>query len=202
MKNRVYIFLAILAMLTASGCASVSLLHSAKDPAVTAKQYKKLIVVGIADKPQMRMVFEEVFAGEVQKGGAVGIASYSITGVNDKLSRDAVVEAVKKTGADGVITTRLVGSSKKSDVRTGFVMVDRGVASFYGGSVSYAEFVHQPVEVITSTEAFLETNLFDAGTGKMVWSGTSSAVNPEGIITITGNLADLVIKAMRKDGLL
>jgi hypothetical protein len=202
MKNRVRIFLTILSILTASGCASVSLLHSAKDPAVAAKQYKKLLVVGIAEKTQMRQVFEEVFAGEVQKGGAAGIASYSITGVNDKLSRDAVVEAVKKTGADGVITTRLVGSSKKSDVRTGFVMVDRGVDAFYGGSVSYAEFVHQPVEVITSTQVSIETNLFDAGTGMMVWSGTSSAVNPEGIITITATIADNVIKALKKDGLL
>ena len=202
MKSNVRILLMFLSMVALCGCASVSLLHSAKDPAVTARQYKKLLVVGIAEKPQMRQVFEEVFAGEVRKGGADGIASYSITGVNDKLSRDAVVEAVKKTGADGVITTRLVGSSKKSDVRTGFVMVDRGVASFYGGSVSYAEFVHQPVEVITSTEAFIETNLFDTGTGKMVWSGTSNAVNPEGIITITTTIADNVIKALHKDSLL
>jgi hypothetical protein len=202
MKSRICIFLMFLTLSALSGCASISLLHSAKDPAVSAKQYKKLLVVGIAERPQMRQIFEEVFAGEVRKGGADGITSYSITGVNDKLSRAAVVEAVKKSGADGVITTRLVGSSKKSDTRTGFVMTDRGVDSYWGGSVSYAEFVHQPVEVITSTEVSIETNLFDTGTGKMVWSGASSAVNPEGIITITGNLADLVIKAMKKEGLL
>ena len=202
MNNCVRSLLLILSLFALSGCASVSLLHSAKDPAVTAKQYKKLLVVGIAEKRQMRQIFEEVFAGEVQKGGSTGIASYSITGVNNKLSRDAIIEAVKKTGADGVITTRIIGSKKESDTRTGFVMVDRGVASFYGGSVSYAEFVHQPVEVVTSTQVSIETNLFDAGTGLMVWSGTSSAVNPEGIITITTTIADNVIKAMKKDGLL
>lgn len=202
MKNRVRSLLLILSLFALSGCASVSLLHSAKDPAVTAKQYKKLIVVGIAERPQMRQIFEEVFAGKVQEGGAVGIASYTITGVNDKLSRDAVVAAVKKTGADGVVTTRIVGSSKKSDTRTGFVMVDRGVVSFYGASVSYAAFVHQPVDVITSTQVSIETNLFDVGTGMMVWSGTSAAVNPEGIITISAHVADIAIKALKKDGLL
>ncbi|MFZ4857231.1 MAG: hypothetical protein ACOYL3_12625 [Desulfuromonadaceae bacterium] len=201
MKNSVRISLIFLSMVALSGCASVSLLHSAKDPAVPVKQYKKLLVVGIAERPQMRQVFEEVFAGEVRKGGADAIASYSITGVNDKLSRAAVVEAVKKSGADGVITTRLVGSSKKSAVRTGFVMVDRGVNAFYGASVSYAEFVHQPVEVVTSTQVSIETNLFDAGTGMMVWSGTSSAVNPEGIINVSTQVADIAIKAMKKDGL-
>ncbi len=202
MKNRVLFLLTFLAMVVLPGCASVSLLHSAKDPAAPAKQYKQLLVVGITEKQQMRQIFEEVFAGEVLKGGSTGIASYSITGVNDKLSRDAIAEAVKKTGADGVITTRIIGSKKESDVRTGFVVVDRGVASFFGGSVSYAEFVHQPVEVVTSTQIAIETNLFDAVTGMMVWSGTSSAVNPEGIITITTTIADSVIKAMKKDGLL
>jgi hypothetical protein len=112
------------------------------------------------------------------------------------------VAAVKKTGADGVITTRIIGSKKESDTRTGFVMTDRGVDSYWGGSVSYAEFVHQPVEVITSTQVSIENNLFDATTGMMVWTGVSSTVDPEGIITITGNLADIVIKAMKKDGLL
>ena len=98
MKKSLRILLTILSMAALSGCASVSLLNSAKDPGVQAKQYKKLLVVGIAEKTQMREVFEEVFAGEVRKGGAAGIASYTITGVRDKLSRDAVVEAVKKTG--------------------------------------------------------------------------------------------------------
>lgn len=202
MKNSVRILLIFLSMVALSGCASVTLLHSAKDPSATPKQYKKLMIVGIAERPQMRKVFEEVFAGEVRKSGADGIASYSVTGVNDKLSRDSVVAAVKKTGADGVVTTRLIGSTKTSDTRTGFVMVDRGIDSFYGIGVSYAEFVHQPVEVVTSTQAFIETNLFDAGTGMMVWSGTSSAINPEGIITITTTIADNVIKALKKDGLL
>jgi hypothetical protein len=58
------------------------------------------------------------------------------------------------------------------------------------------------VEVTTSTEAAIETNLFDTGTGSMVWSGTSSAMNPEGIINISTTVADIVIKAMTKDGFL
>ena len=68
--------------------------------------------------------------------------------------------------------------------------------------ITFATFVGQPVEVTLSTEAAIETNLFDSATGRMVWSGTSSVVNPEGIVTITGELADKVMKAMARDGLL
>lgn len=201
-QKRLTISLMILSMVATSGCASVSLLHSAKDPGVTAKQYKKLLVVGIAEKTQMRQVFEEVFAGEVTKKGAIGIASYTYTGVEGKPTRTAIEDAVKKSGADGVITTRLASMKSDKDVRSGFVMTSHGYASFDGAGVSYATFVSQPVEVIMSTNAAIETNLFDSGTGNMVWSGTSSAVNPEGIIKVSTEVADIVIKAMTRDGLL
>ena len=217
MKKSANIFLAFLVMLIMTGCSSVSLRSSWKDTGVPAKQYRKLLVVGISEKSQMREVFEEVFASEVIKKGFVGIASYTITGVNGKISRAGLEEAVKKTGADGVITTRMVGMKKDSDTRAGFVMTDQGYTNtgfigsdlyptnffdFYGASVQYATFEHKSVDVTTSTEATIETNLFDTGTGRLVWSGTSSAMNPEGIITISRDLADSVIKAMTRDGLL
>ena len=188
-------------MINMPGCASTSLQNSWKDPGVQAKQYRKLLVVGLANKLQMRQVFEEVFTGEVRKKGVTGIPSYTITGVGEpKPDRASIEEAVKKSGADGVITTRVVDVKRNTDVHTGFIMTDRGMTDFYGVPATYATFVHQPVEVIQSTEAAIETNLFDAVTGRLVWSGTSRAVNPEGIINVTRELADLVVKAMARDG--
>jgi hypothetical protein len=189
-------------MAAVTGCASISLNSTWKDPGVSTKQYRKLLVVGVAEKPQMRQVFEEVFAAEVSKKGAIGIASYTLTGVKDKPSRASLEEAVKNSGADGVITARMVGMKESKDVRSGFIMTERGYTDFYGAPVTFATFVSQPVEVTMSTKATIETNLFDSGTGRMVWSGTSSAVNPEGIITTSRELADSVIKAMTRDGLL
>jgi len=195
-------FILLLLLLLLPGCASVSLVSTLRDQSVPVKQYKKVLVVGVTAKPQMRQVFEEVFASEVMKKGITGIPSYTITGVSEKLSRASLEEAVKKTGVDGVITTRVVGTKKDTEVHAGFIMTDRGVTNVYGVPVTFATFVGQPVEVTLSTEAAIETNLFDSATGRMVWSGTSNAVNPEGIIKVTGELADTVIKAMARDGLL
>jgi hypothetical protein len=194
--------LSLLVLVSVTGCSSVSLQSSWKDPGTAPKQYRKLLVVGIANKPQMRQIFEEVYAAEVNRKGAAGIASYTLTGVANAVTRDAIVEAVKKSGADGVITTRMLSMKENKEVRTGFVLTDRGFTDVYGIPVSYAEFVHQPVEVTRSTKAVLETNLFDAGTGRLAWSATSNAVDPEGIITVSRELADSVIKALTRDGLL
>jgi len=202
LKNLLSVLLLIPVMAAVTGCSSISLISSWKDPGASPKQYRKLLVVGIEEKLLLRQVFEEVFAAEVTKKGAIGIASYTITGVKDKPSRSILEEAVKKSGADGVITARMVSMKEGKIVRSGFIMTEHGFTDFYGAPVNFATFVSQPVEVTTSTKATIETNLFDSGTGRLVWSGTSSAVNPEGIINSSRELADSVIKAMTRDGLL
>lgn len=212
-----YIFLTILTMYLMTGCSSLSLVNSWKDPAGTTKPYRKLLVVGISENVQRRQTFEEVFASEVGKKGAVGMASYTIIGVNAKPSRALLEEAVNKSGADGVITTRLASMKENRQGRTGFVVTDRGftnpafsgddafpvdVFDFYGGSVSYATFEHKTVDVTMSTSVTIETNLFDARTGRLVWSGTAVVKDPKGLITLSTELADRVVREMIKDGLL
>ncbi len=208
---------AFLAIAVLTGCASVSLVDSWKDAGMPAKPYQKLLIVGVAEKMQMRQVFEEVFAAEIRKKGVTAIRSYLVMGVGEKPSRASLEEAVRRSGADGVITTRLVSLKKDTEVRTGYVMTAHGYTNgrfndptvfpadlygFYGATVSYATFYHQSVDVTMSTVATIETNLFDAGTGRLVWSGTTSAVKPEGIITVSSELAQVVIRAMAGDGLI
>jgi hypothetical protein len=217
MKKLMRVLPAFLAIFVVSGCASVSLLSSWKDPGATAKQYRNLLVVGITDKTQTRQIFEEVFASEIGRRGVAGIPSYTYTGVEEKPSRASLEQAVKKSGADGVITTRMVEMKSDTAISSGFIMTDRGYTNssfsgdgiyptelfdFYGTSVSYASFVHQRVEITESTKATIETNLFDTGTGRLVWSCISNAVDPEGIITVSRELADGVVRAMARDGLI
>jgi hypothetical protein len=115
-----------------------------------------------------------------------------------------------------VITTRLADIKENRQGRTGFVVTDRGFTNpafsddifpndlfdFYGGSVSYATFEHKAVDVTMSTSLTVETNLFDARTGRLVWSGTAIVKDPKGLITLSTELADTVVKAMEKDGLM
>lgn len=217
MKNYLPLLGVLLSCIMLTGCASVTLKDSWRDSAAPAKQYRKLLIVGVTEKTNMREVFEAVFAGEIRKQGVTAIPSYTITGVTEKLSRAAVEDAVRKSGADGVITARLVSMKNDTQVHTGFVMTDRGYTNtsfldptpypmdlygFCGSTVSYATFEHQAVNVTMSTVASIETNLFDSGTGRMVWTGHSNAVDPKGIITASDKLAEVIIKAMSQAGLL
>lgn len=214
----IYIPLLLMLIFGLIGCASVSMVTSWKEPSVPTTIYKKFLVVGITENRQMRQIFEEVLSGELRKKGAIATPSYTITGVEAKQTRELLEKAVLKTAADAVMTTRVTARNQTTDTRAGFVMTDRGFTNpylgtddvmpmdlygFYGASVvSYATFDMKTVEVTDSTTYTLETNLFDTGTGKMAWSGTTTAVNPKGVITVSEKFAAVVINALSKEGLI
>lgn len=216
--KKLYLALGALMLITmVTGCASVSLVNSWRDAEAPAKLYRKILVVGVANNNQMRQVFEEVFSDELRKQKLTAISSYTITGVEAKQSRETLEEAVRKSGADGVLITRLVNLKRNTTTQTGFVMTDRGfthpdfydpvfmptdMLGYYGATVSYASFEHRSVEVTTSNVATLQTTLFNAGTGRMVWSGTTSAVDPAGVVTISSRLSGVVIRALASQGLI
>lgn len=205
-------------LLTLTGCASVSMVASWKEPAAPQKSYRKLLVAGISENGQMRQLFEEILATELRKKGVSAIPSYTLTGMKEKQSRESLEKAVRAASADAVLTTRVTARKRTADTRVGYVMTDRGFTNpylsdydvmpydlygFYGASVvSYATFDMKPVEVTTATTFTLETNLFDAVTNRMVWSGTSTVVNPKGIITVSEEFAGVAIKSMTREGVI
>jgi hypothetical protein len=73
---------------------------------------------------------------------------------------------------------------------------------FYTTTMYVGVVESQSVSVTTSTVATIETNLYNSATARMVWSGTSSAVNPDGVVTASERLAGIIIKAMAAAGLI
>jgi hypothetical protein len=192
------LLLHLLIIMSLTGCASVSMVSSHKDQNAPKKSYRDFLVVGITENSRWRQVFEEVMAGELRKKGVLATPSYTITGVEAKLSRELIEKAVQAHPVDAVITTRVVNWKSEKETDVGYVMSDRG--NF--GAVSFAIFDLKPVEITTSTTVALESNLFDTATQKMIWTGSANAIDPKGLITVSEKYAGSVIKAMSTEGLI
>jgi hypothetical protein len=190
--------LILLLLLPLSGCASVSLVKSWQAQRPPAKSFQNILVVGISGDRQMRQVFEEVLTAELRKKGISAVPSYTITGVDEAPSRSSIEKAVGTTHTDAVIATRLARMNQKQEKDVGYVMTDHGRV----GPISYATFDMKPVEITTSRTYVLETNLFDTKTQDLVWSGTTNAVDPQGIITLSEKYSALVSKTLEKEGLI
>ena len=128
----------LLLVLVLSGCATTTLVSSEKTAGIPTRQYRTLLVVGMSETPATRQVFEEIVADELRKRGIKAISSYTIAGLRGKSSRSAFSEALKTTGADGLLNTRFVRVTHKKDTKAGFVMTGRGTDvvdyyDYYGG---------------------------------------------------------------------
>ena len=127
---------------------------------------------------------------------------------------DKILEAVKKTGADAVITTRVVNIQQQSMVTPGYVdsygtgpgpypyaypylYPQRDMYTYYGSSQ-----VIQPPTVQTYEVATLETVLFDVADASMVWSGTSTTFETSQTVTVSKDLSKLIIQSLVKAGLI
>ena len=201
----------LLLIMALSGCASTTLVSSQKTDGMAAKQYRSLLVVGLSETPATRQVFEEIFADELRKRGVKAITSYTVPGLQGKSSRAAIAEALKTTGADGLLNTRIVDVRTKKDSKSAFVLTGRGVAFFdyydyydnYWEELgSYANFDAKPVNEIISSVTTLETALFDAKTGTVIWKGISDEMHAERLISSTRDLAAIVMDALTKEGLI
>lgn len=199
MKTRVHVGMLIGGLaLIVSACASTTLDMTWRDPTYEGRPFAKVLVIGSTDNADNRRIFEDILAGELTSRGIGAVASYTLIPNEADVKRDKVVEAVKTYGADCVLSTRLVGVETRA-AQVPLQSANAGAMDMYR--------YYSPMEPQTTIQqdyrvANLETNLFDAGTGKMVWWGRSQTFPTTDMRRIGRELGQNVIKALKSAKLL
>lgn len=89
-------------------------LEESKSIAEPPSPPKKILVVAIADDPQIRNRFEDKFVSHLRGRGIMATASHPLVPSLTKLeSREKVLAALAQEGVDGVMTVRAVSLDKK-----------------------------------------------------------------------------------------
>ena len=89
-------------------CASTQLKDTWKDPAFTGPPMKQVLVIGASKSEVNRRVFEDAFAGALKGAGTAAVPSYPTLPEAGAVSNERVGEAVKSSGADAVLVTRVL----------------------------------------------------------------------------------------------
>jgi uncharacterized lipoprotein YajG len=209
-----HLFLLVVMGLLLTSCATTSMVDTWRDPNYKGKAFRNFLVVGITKDPNVRRVFEDIFTAELKSRGFQATTSYSVTPHDQPVTKELLADAVKKTGADAVITTRVVNIQQQTTVTPGYVdsygtgpgpypyaypylYPQRDMYSYYGSSQ-----VIQPPTVQTYEVATLETVLFDVADASMVWSGTSTTFETSQTVTVSKDLSKLIIQSLVKAGLI
>ena len=188
----------VLGVLTSS-CASTKLTNTWIDEAYKGKTFSDFLVIAVTEKEGVRRSFEGKFVEYLKETGVDAISSAdAITIVEDKkLEKEEILKAVQRYQNDAVIITHLLGE-KKEQVYTP-PTVGYGYYGYYNHVYGY---VHSPGYYTTHTYVLLETNLYDVGTEKLVWSGRSETWDSGSAKKMINEVIRTVTKEIQKNDLL
>lgn len=188
----------LLTACTTSGVNSIWL-----KPNHSPAPYQHLIVVGIANSAKIQRAYEGAFIQAFKAQGLnVRSSEALVPALNPKRSK-AIQTSLIRAGADAILLTHLVAEPMKSvespPLRTNTVPdVYRQLAPYYQ-DVYFK--VMRTGYYSGYQELRLESNLYDAKTATLIWSGRSQPLDPNSEQTI-GQVMTQVVTQLRDDQLL
>jgi hypothetical protein len=169
MKIKFLITISLIGLMYACG-PSTKLEKSWADPSfATTQPFKKVLIIAPLKDAAAQRTAEDKIAKQLKQG--VGVPSYSYLSPTD--TDKATVDAkLIKDGFDGIIEMHLKEVEKSTEYVQGTSYGAYGYRGYYGyGSYSPGYY--------TENKTFMvETNLYSIREGKLLWSGTTSSLNP------------------------
>jgi len=191
---------AALLFVALAGCASTQLQASWKDPAFTGPPMRQLLVIGAFQSDLNRRVFEDAFVGALQAAQTAAVQSYPSLPESGAIPNERVQGAVRSSGADAVLVTRLMRVRRDVRVSPSYMgpgFYGTGFRGYYGAAYAVA-----PPDVNVYDVLTIETTLWNPRTDKPVWSGTSEVTAPSNIAEASKELAGVLITKMKADGVI
>jgi len=186
--------LLVLIVTAALGCASTRIVDTWRDPNFSGPPLKRMMVIGVSKRAGIRRTFEDEFVRELEAKRVQGVASYTFIPEDGEVPKERLVQAVKESGVDGVLITRLVTVETRTQVYPG-TYVGPPYFGFYGyyswAWVGY----YEPPQFYTYDVVTAETNVFDAANDRLIWS-TTTQTYPSNVKKDIRDFAGVILKAL------
>lgn len=163
-------------------------------------------MVAITKNPGNRRIFEDEFVSRLKEHGTDAVAGYKRIPDQQQGNRQNIADTMKAEQADAVLIVRLINRKIVQTYVPGTVApygawYDR-YPSYYGTWPDYYGYgwqaMYSPGYVAEDEYAFIETNLYQAGNEKLVWSATSETEvrgsDPKFIKSYVDAMIDSLIK--------
>lgn len=202
---KIKVTVAALGMALFTACApSTQLTKTWADPSLNAQKiqdFKKVLVIAQLKDDSSRRIVEDKIVATSSKGNFIQSYKYiQPTQQDQKL----IVENLLKDGIDGIILMRLTDIEKSTSYVPGTSYYGGwgygggyygGYGGFGYGGMGYGAAYGTPGYYQEDKTYFVESNLYDVKTNKLLWSGTTSTLNP----TKINETMDAVILAVRTE---
>jgi len=160
------------------------------DPSLTPANtppFHKVLVMGLLKDESSRRIAEDKMVAQFKKVEAVQSYKYLQSG---DTARAAVEERLKKDGFDGVVVMRLADVDKSTSYVPG---------TYYGGWYGYR--YASPGYYTEDKTFYVETNFYSLPQKKLLWSGTTSSLNPDKLDKTVDEIIETLKQQLQKQGL-
>ena len=212
MKNFLPVSLIFIILAGLSACSTETRLSERwNDTQYSGPKLSKVLVLGVFKDDIRRRSFEANFVKEMDAENKPAVAGYTIMPeADDYDSKEDILAAVKKIGADAVLITSYIGTTEKQrevaprveyvpSMGAGYGRHGYGYGGYYGSRYNA---VYRPGYTVTDSIVQLETRVFSVTDEKLVWAGKSKSVNPSSGEKIVKQLVKLVVEDMKESGLI
>ena len=180
-------------------CATTTVTDVWKDKTYQGKA-QKIIVIMAAKSSDMRDLFENRFVAELENRGNNAIQSYKSIPFEQLRDKELVKSKIRTSGADTVLVSRLVDTKTIESYNRGPVYV---VPVAYDRWGSYYELVFAGYGYTGDVQvAYIETNLYDVKTEKLIWSANSKTERTYGEQQLINTFIQIMIKKMASSGII
>ena len=203
--------LMLLLALFISACGTTtSITGSYKAPGVTQVAYKKIFISALNGNTSVKQSVETSLANYLATKGIASVKSSDVFPPSfhesgaDK-NKDTVLQKIRQTKCDGILTVALVNKETETRYVPGSGVYPYGVG-YYGTFGAYYGYgygsFYSPGYYTNDKIYYLETNLYDADTEKLVWSAQSQTYNPSSLDSFLEGYEKAITQQVIKDNLM
>lgn len=212
MKTRVILFaLSFLASTIFIRCGSTSVITGSwKAPDANIRSYQKFFVAALTDNTSVRQTVEDELSRSLTQLGLQTVNSIEIFPpdfLNQEVDKsDEVLRRISETGSDAILTIALIDQTSEERYIPGSGAYPVGRFGYYGTFMTYygnwAGSLYTPGYYTTDKVYYLETNVYDTRSGKLIWSTQSETYNPSGLEDFLKGYKKAMSELLEKEGLL
>ena len=198
MKIKVILSAVLVGLLSACS-PSTQLVKTWADPSLNAdtKPFNKVLVIAQLKDDSSRRIAEDKVVASSPRGNFIASYNYLKPGQNDQ---KLVVADLLNDGIEGIILMRLTDIAKTTDYVQGSTYYGgwgygRGYYGGYSGWGYGGGYYSTPGYYEQNKTYYVETNIFDVKSNKLLWSGTTSTLNP----TKANESLDDIINAVKTE---
>lgn len=123
----------------------------------------------------------------------------------EKVSEDQLAVKLKSTGYDAVITTALLDKTKEENYQPGTARL-QPIGIYYSRFGRYYSTVYDrvytPGYYTTSTDYFLECNLYDIKNGDLIYSVQTKTYDPSSASSLASDNSKKIVQDLKDKGVL